>query len=94
MLKKADLIRPSLLGAYPQGKKISEEIKATKSAFDGMVAGLINKLSTLSTSLTFTLASLDPVSENYEVLLGRTTDRQDCVATKLSRLVSLKNKLE
>ena len=75
LLKKADLIRLSLFGAGPQGKKMSEEIKAMKTAFDGTVAGLINKLSVLSTSLTSTVASLDPGSKSYEVLLGRTTNR-------------------
>ena len=60
LLKKADLIRLSLFRDGPQGKKMSEEIKATKSAFNEMVAGLINKLSVLSTSLTSTIASLAP----------------------------------
>ena len=93
-LKKAELIRPTLLGAGPQGKNISEEIKRTKSALDGIVAGLKGKLSVLSTSLTSTIISLDPRSKSYDVLMGRTTDRQDSVSTKVGRLVSLQNKLE
>ena len=93
-LKKAELIRPNLLRAGPQGKRISEEIKSIKTAFDGVIAGLIGTLSTLSTSLNLMVASLDPRSESYDVLIDRTTDRQDSVSTKLGRLVSLQNKWE
>ena len=34
------------------------------------------------------------MAKKYEVLFGRTSDRQDSVATKISRLMSLQNKFE
>ena len=38
LLKKADLMRPSLFRAGPKGKKLSEDIKVKKNAFNGTVA--------------------------------------------------------
>ena len=58
LLRRTDLIRPGLLGISPSGKKLSQDIKEMKDALDGRIAGLINMLSNLSTSLTATIASL------------------------------------
>ena len=94
LLRRSDLIKPGLLGISPSGKKLSQDIKETKDTLDGRIAGLINMLSNLSTSLTTTISSLDRNGEKYEVLFGRTSDHRDNVADKISRLKSLQNKLE
>ena len=73
--------------------KLSQEIKEMKDALDKRIGGLINMLSNLSTSLTATITSLDPNGEKYEVLHGRTSDHQDSVMDKISRLKSFQKKL-
>ena len=65
---------------------LSQEIKKTKDALDKRIEGIIGALSNLSVSLTATIASLDSDGEKYEVLHGRTSDRQDSVMDKISRL--------
>ena len=92
-LKKAEHVRPTLLGSGPKDKLISEEIQKTKSVFDSVVADLIGKLLVLSTSLLSTASSLDTNNKNYDVLMGRTTDHQESVTAKVSRLMSLQWKL-
>ena len=94
LLRRADLLKPGLLGISPSAMKLSQEIKETKDALDQRIAGLINMLSNLSMSLTATIASLDPDGKKYEVLHGRTSDRQDSMMDKISRLQSFQKKLE
>ena len=60
----------------------------TKVALDRKIADLLNALSTLSTSLNVTIASLDPDGEKYNVIHGRTTDHQDSIDSKIDRLSS------
>ena len=68
LLRRADLLKPGLLGISPSAKKLSQDIKETKDTLDKRIAGLINALSNLSASLTATITSLDPNGEKYEVL--------------------------
>ena len=59
LLRRADLITRGLHGAGLSGKKLSQDIKETKNALNVRIAGSINVLSNISTSLTTTIASLD-----------------------------------
>ena len=92
LLRRSDLLKPGLLGISPSAKKLSQDIKETKDALDKRIAGLINVLSNLLASLTTAIASLDPNGEKYEVLYGRTSDRQDSMTNKISRLQLLQKK--
>ena len=86
-------MKPTLFNYRPKYKLISEEIQKTKLAFDSVVANFMGKLSLLSTSLMSRALSFNPNNKNHDEIIRKTTDCQQSVTAKVSRLLQLQQRL-
>ena len=75
-MTRAEQVKPTPLYYGPKYKSLSGDIQKTKSAFDGVIADMLEKLSLLSTSLMSGAIGFDPNDKNHDAIVKKTTDRQ------------------